>query len=91
VIFIFCLWLSAGTGAKTLYIEFGSPRENGSRESFSSKLRDEFLNGEIFYTLKEVQVLAERRRGLQQPHSHALEPPASRSGLNRNNLLKLHI
>jgi putative transposase len=40
-------WL-ADTGAKTLYIEPGSPWENGYCESFNSKLRDEFLNGEIF-------------------------------------------
>jgi transposase InsO family protein len=39
-------WL-AGTGAKTLYIEPGSPWENGYCESFNSKLKDEFLNGEI--------------------------------------------
>jgi putative transposase len=52
-------WLAA-TGARTLYIESGSPWENGYCESFNSKLRDEFLNGEIFYSLEEVQVLAER-------------------------------
>jgi transposase InsO family protein len=54
-------WL-AQTGAKTLYIEPGSPWENGYCEWFNSKLRNEFLNGEIFYSLKEVQVLAERWR-----------------------------
>jgi transposase InsO family protein len=54
--------LAGPTGAKTLYIEPGSPWENGYCESFNSKLRDEFLNGEIFYTLKEAQVLAERWR-----------------------------
>jgi len=54
-------WLLS-TGSKTLYIEPGSPWENGYCESFNSKLRDEFLNGEIFYSLKEVQVLAERWR-----------------------------
>jgi transposase InsO family protein len=52
-------WL-AKTGAKTLYIEPGSPWENGYCESFNSKLRDEFLNGEIFYSIKELRVLAER-------------------------------
>jgi putative transposase len=59
-------------GAKTLYIEPGSPWENGYCESFNSKLRDEFLNGEIFYSLKEVQVLAERWRvhyNTIRPHS----------------------
>jgi transposase InsO family protein len=49
-------------GAETLYIEPGSPWENGNCESFNSKLRDEFLNGEILYTLKDAQVLAERWR-----------------------------
>ena len=46
-------WL-ARTGAKTLYIEPGSPWENGFCESFNSKLRDEFLNGEIFYSMKDL-------------------------------------
>ena len=54
-------WLAV-TGAKTLYIEPGSPWENGYCESFNSKLRDEFLNGEIFYSMKEIRVLAERWR-----------------------------
>ena len=49
----------AKTGAKTLYIEPGSARENGYSESFNSKLRDEFLNGAIFYSMKELRVLAE--------------------------------
>ena len=51
-------WL-ANVGAKTLYIEPGSPWENGYCESFNGKLRDELLNGEIFYSLKEAQVLIE--------------------------------
>ncbi len=64
-------WLLS-SGAKTLYIEPGSPWENGYCESFNSKLRDEFLNGEIFYSLKELQVLAERWRvhyNTVRPHS----------------------
>lgn len=44
-------WIAA-VGAKTTYIMPGSPWENGYCESFNSKLRDELLNGEIFYTLK---------------------------------------
>ncbi len=47
-------WL-ASVGAKTLYIAPGSPWENGYCESFNGKLRDELLNGEIFYSLKECQ------------------------------------
>ena len=52
-------WLSR-VGVQTLYIEPGSPWENGYNESFNGKLRDELLNGEIFYTLKEAQILIER-------------------------------
>ena len=64
-------WL-AGVGAKTLYIEPGSPWENGYCESFNGKLRDECLNGEIFYSLKEAQVVIEQWRvhyNTQRPHS----------------------
>ena len=51
-------WLK-NVGARTLYIEPGSPWENGYCESFNGKFRDELLNREIFYTLKEVQILIE--------------------------------
>jgi transposase InsO family protein len=72
-------WLH-DTGAKTLYIEPGSPWENGYCESFNSKLRDEFLNGEIFYSMKELRVLAERFRvhyNTVRPHSSlGYRPPA---------------
>ena len=44
---------------KTLFIELGSPWENGDNESFNGKLRDELLNREIFFSLKEAQVLVE--------------------------------
>jgi hypothetical protein len=50
----------AKPGVKTLNIEPGSSWENGYNESFNGKLRDELLNGEIFYTLKEAQILIER-------------------------------
>ena len=46
----------------TLFIEPGSPWANGYVESFNGKLRDELLNGEIFYTLKEAKVLIESWR-----------------------------
>ena len=55
-------WL-ARLGVQTLYIEPGSPWENGYNESFNGKLRDEFLNGEIFYTLPEAVVLVEQSGG----------------------------
>jgi transposase InsO family protein len=45
-----------------LYIEPGSPWENGYCESSNGKLRDECLNGEIFYSLKEAQVVIEQWR-----------------------------
>ena len=47
-------WLER-LGVKTLYIEPGSPWENGYCESFNSKLRDELLAREIFYTMKEAK------------------------------------
>ena len=49
-------WL-AKLGVKTLYIEPGSPSENGYSESFNSKLRDELLASEIFYTMMEAKTL----------------------------------
>ena len=64
-------WLQA-LHVQTLYIEPGSPWENGYNESFNGKLRDEVLNGEIFYTLKEAQVIIERWRkeyNTIRPHS----------------------
>ena len=51
-------WL-AKLGTGTLYIEPGSPWEDGYCESFNGKLRDECLNGEIFYSLKEAQIVIE--------------------------------
>ncbi|MEA5048739.1 MAG: transposase, partial [Eubacteriales bacterium] len=44
----------------TAYIEPGSPWENGYIESFNARMRDEFLNGELFHTMYEVQVLTQR-------------------------------
>lgn len=52
-------WL-ANLGVTTLFIEPGSPWENGYIESFNGKLRDEIVNGELFYTLKEAQILVEQ-------------------------------
>jgi len=72
-------WLSR-IGVKTLYIEPGSPWENGYIESFNGKLRDELLNMEIFTTLKEAKVLTEQwRQGYNhiRPHSSlGYRPPA---------------
>jgi len=72
-------WLSR-IGVRTLFIEPGSPWENGYNESFNGKLRDELLNGEIFYTLNEAKVLIERWRrhyNTVRPHSAlGYRPPA---------------
>jgi transposase InsO family protein len=64
-------WL-ARLGVKTLFIEPGSPWENGYIESFNGRLRDELLNGEIFTTLLEAKVLIEnwrRHYNTVRPHS----------------------
>ena len=70
----------AKLGAKTLYIAPGSPWENGYCESFNGKLRDECLNGEIFYSLKEATVVIEQWRkqyNTIRPHSSLnYRPPA---------------
>ncbi len=72
-------WLSS-LGVRTLYIERGSPWENGYVESFIGKMRDELLNGESFYTLTEAKVLVERWRqnyNRVRPHSSlGYRPPA---------------
>jgi putative transposase len=64
-------WLTQ-EGTKTLYVEPGSPWENAYSESFNSRLRDELLNGELFSSLKEAEVLLEQHRRAyneERPHS----------------------
>ena len=72
-------WL-ARVGVKTLFIEPGSPWENGYIESFNGKLRDELLNREIFTTLEEAKILIEQWRkeyNQVRPHSSlGYQPPA---------------
>ena len=73
------LWLGE-LGSQPLFIEPGSPWENGYQESFNGKLRDELLNGEIFDTLWEAKVLTEawrREYNHVRPHSAlGYRPPA---------------
>jgi putative transposase len=73
-------------GLRTLYIEPGSPWENGYLESFNGKLRQEKLNGEIFYTLREAQVLIEQWRleyNTLRPHNSLnYRPPAPEAWLH---------
>ena len=72
-------WIT-GVGAKTAFIEPGSPWENGYVESFNGKLRDELLNAEVFNTLAEAKVLIEQWRrhyNTVRPHSSLhYRPPA---------------
>ena len=79
-------WLGK-VGVKTLFIEPGSPWENGYCESFNGKFRDELLDREVFYSLKEVQILSEQwRREYNEvrPHSSlGYRPPAPEAVLPR--------
>ena len=72
-------WIAA-VGSQTAYIEPGSPWENGYCESFNSKLRDELLNGELFYSLAEARIVIESWRqhyNTHPPHSSlGYKPPA---------------
>jgi len=72
-------WITA-VGAKTAFIEPGSPWENGYCESFNSRLRDELLNGELFYSLAEARIIIEAWRqhyNTRRPHSSlGYRPPA---------------
>ena len=72
-------WIAA-VGAQSAYIEPGSPWENGYCESFNARFRDELLDREIFYSLREAQILIEpwrRHYNTKRPHG-ALDyrPPA---------------
>ena len=72
-------WIGA-VGAKTAYIMPGSPWENGFIESFNARLRDELLDGEIFYSLAEAKIIIEswrRHYNTVRPHgSLGYKPPA---------------
>jgi len=77
---------------KTLFIEPGSPWENGYNESFNGKLRDELLNGEIFYTLKETpgvdRAMEKRVQYCSSAQFAGLQTACTRNycfGLQRNN------
>jgi putative transposase len=75
-------WLQR-IGVQTLFIEPGSPWENGYIESFNGKLRDELLNGEIFDTILEARVLTEKWRehyNRIRPHSSLKFLPPSAGG-----------
>ena len=65
-------WIAA-VGARTVYIAPGSPWENGFIESFNARLRDELLDGEIFFTLQEARIVIESWRR----HYNTIRPHAS--------------
>jgi putative transposase len=72
-------------GVKALFIEPGSPWEDGYVESFNGKMRNELLNREIFYTLKEAQVLSDgwrKKYNTIRPHrSPSYRPPPPQAWL----------
>ena len=84
-------WLGK-VGVRTLYIEPGSPWENGYVESFNGKLRDELLNREVFDTVLEAKVLTERWRvhyNTRRPHSGLVyRPPARKPSCRQQQLDK---
>lgn len=75
-------WIAA-VRIKTAFIEPGSPWENGYCESFNARFRDELLNGEVFYTLREAQILIEKWRrhyNTVRPHNaFGYRPPAPKT------------
>jgi putative transposase len=80
-------WIAA-VGSRTAYIAPGSPWENGYCESFNSKLRDELLDGEIFYSLPEAQILIEawprHYNGVRRHSSPNYRPPAPEAFVPRS-------
>ena len=67
------VWIAAG-GAKTAFIEPGSPWENGYCESLNGRMRDELLNGEVFYSLQEDTLAGDE--GLAQTQARAVQETA---------------
>ena len=86
-------WIAA-VGAKTAYIEPGSPWENGYCESFNGRFRDELLNGEVFYTLREAQIIIEKWRkhyNTKRPHSAlGFRPPAPETIIQMDQRPNMH-
>jgi transposase InsO family protein len=86
-------WITA-VGAKTAYIEPGSPWENGYCESFNGRFRDELLNGEVFYTLREAQIIIEKWRqhyNTKRPHSAlGYRPPAPEAIIQMDQRTNMH-
>jgi Integrase core domain len=79
-------WIAA-VGAKTAYIEQGSPWENGYVESFNARLRDELLDGKIFYSLREARIVIEGNRRKRRSKMTG-SPAAQTNGSGRGMLLR---
>ena len=86
-------WIKS-VGARTAYIEPGSPWENGYCESFNARFRDELLNGEVFYSLREAQIIIESWRkhyNTKRPHSAlGYRPPAPETIVTMETRLIMH-
>jgi putative transposase len=86
-------WIGA-VGAKTALLEPGSPWKNGYCESFNSRFRDELINGEIFFSLREAQSLIEQwRRHYSTARLHSTlgyRPPAPESFVPGNRRPTMH-
>ncbi|WP_153768010.1 IS3 family transposase [Labrenzia sp. CE80] len=86
-------WIKA-VGARTAYIEPGSPWENGYCESFNARLRDELLNGEIFTSLREAQIIIESWRkhyNTKRPQSAlGYRPPAPEAIVPMDQMPSMH-
>jgi transposase InsO family protein len=81
-------WIAV-VGAKAAYIERGSPWENGYIESFNARLRDELLDGEIFYSLREATRSGRTRRSdTSRQHRRYLSLPSPRGRLRYANRLR---
>ncbi len=79
-------------GVKTAYIEPGSPWENGYCESFNGTLRNELLDGDIFYGVQETQVLVDRwaRHYNTRPHSSLGYKPSAPEAIINMPMQNLH-
>ena len=86
-------WIGT-VGARTAFIEPRSPWENGYVETFNARLRDELLNGEIFYSLREAQIIIEQWRqhyNTTRPHSAlGYRPPAPEAIISMDQRPALH-
>ncbi len=86
-------WIAA-VGVQTAYIEPGSPWENGYCESFNARFSDELLNGEVFYSLREAEILIEQWRrhyNTARPHSSlGYRPPAPEAFISMETRPMMH-